>query len=290
MQLKIGIPTNDRMYHTISNIFKESEIPLVRSERYNVGYAERWKDLKIIYIRCREIPLCLESKGIDIGITTTNMLTEHSSDLDIIFDFDFGCHKMVLAAPKGVVLADFENQVIATSYPEITRKFFENKGIKGVKILKVSGAVEAYPALELAKGIVDVCETGASLRANNLEIIEDIEHAHPVLVARKGLSEAHKKEIDFIKESLVAYTHAKTARRLVCHVPEKSEYRFLEIYKKYHENLITFKLRKTVAERFEFFCKTSKLSKLLKELYECVEEVGIEIYTPNMLFYQKKGE
>ncbi len=288
MQIKIGIPSNDRLYKTIADLFKEAEIPLVRLERENMGYGKRWKDLEIIYVRCREIPLCLLSEGIDVGITTTNMLNEYNADLDTILDLDFGYHKMVLAAQHGICLSDFENSVVATSYPEITKKFFEQKGIKNVTILNVSGAVEAYPALGLAKGIVDVCETGSSLRANQLEIIEDIEEAHPVLVARKGLSIDKQKKLSFIKESLMACMQAKNARKLVCYVPQTSNDKFMEIYKTYAEDKTAFKIRKSFDEGYELFCRVPKLSKFLKELYEDVNGIGIEIYKPKMMFYQKR--
>ena len=91
-----------------------------------------------------------------------------------VVDLGFGKCRFALAAKKGY---DFYSghgvKTIATKYPNVARTFFESKGMD-VEIVKIEGSVELAPLLELSDGIVDIVETGTTLKENGLEVIEDI--------------------------------------------------------------------------------------------------------------------
>lgn len=91
-----------------------------------------------------------------------------------LIDLGFGKCKFALAAKKGCdFYSGFGVKTIATKYPNVARTFFESKGMD-VEIVKIEGSVELAPLLELSDGIVDIVETGTTLKENGLEVVEDI--------------------------------------------------------------------------------------------------------------------
>ncbi|MBQ1537913.1 MAG: ATP phosphoribosyltransferase, partial [Ruminococcus sp.] len=91
-----------------------------------------------------------------------------------VLDLGFGRCKFALATKKGSPFyGGYNVKTIATKYPNVARSFFEKKGMD-TEIIKIEGSVELAPLLELADGIVDIVETGTTLKENGLEVIEDI--------------------------------------------------------------------------------------------------------------------
>jgi ATP phosphoribosyltransferase len=111
-------------------------------------------------------------------------------------DLGIGKCKFALAVPKG---SDFYNgystKRIATKYPKVARSYFESKGMD-VQVIKIEGSVELAPLLSLADGIVDIVETGNTLRANGLEIIEEIRNISARLIVNEASMKLKKTEID----------------------------------------------------------------------------------------------
>ena len=99
---------------------------------------------------------------------------EHGGKFYEITDLGFGKCKFALAVKKGVNFYEGCGvETVATKYPEVTRSFFEAKGID-VDIVKIEGSVELAPLVGLADGIVDIVETGTTLKENGLEVYEDV--------------------------------------------------------------------------------------------------------------------
>ena len=92
-----------------------------------------------------------------------------------VLDLGFGKCRFALATKKGTdFYADsYRNRVIGTKYPEVTRAFFAKKGMD-VDIVKIEGSVELAPLLGLADGIVDIVETGSTLKENGLQVLEEV--------------------------------------------------------------------------------------------------------------------
>lgn len=108
MILRIGIPSNDRMFDTFFNLFNDAEIPLIRQNRSNFGNGKIWKDIELCYLRSRDLPLSVFNGGLDCGISTDNVLTELGIKTNPLLRFNFNFHRMVLAAPKkGSFLLNF---------------------------------------------------------------------------------------------------------------------------------------------------------------------------------------
>ncbi len=125
----------------------------------------------------KDVPAYVEHGAADIGITGKDVIREHGKELYELLDLKIGSCRLVLAVPESSGITELkeipEHCRIATSYPRITRQFFENRGIQ-VEIIKLYGSVELAPLVELSDFIVDITSTGTTLKENNLIPIAEI--------------------------------------------------------------------------------------------------------------------
>ncbi len=130
------------------------------------------QDIEVVLAKAADVVTYVEHGVCDIGITGKDTILEHGGKYYEIADLGFGKCRFALAGKKG---GDFYKgygvKTVASKYTGVTRAFFENKGMD-VDIVKIEGSVELAPLLNLADGIVDIVETGTTLRENGLEVYE----------------------------------------------------------------------------------------------------------------------
>ncbi len=147
-----------------------------------------WQYLSLVRLRPEDIPSIVETGAAIMGITGLDFILESESDVEILLGLGFGKGKIVLAVPEKSNVRDPEdlpdNAKIATKYVNITRKFFTSLG-KKVRIVKVSGSVEAMPILGAADAIVDVMSTGTTLRVHGLRPVCTILESEAKLIMTK---------------------------------------------------------------------------------------------------------
>lgn len=124
---------------------------------------------RFYFPRVFDVPVYVEN-GVDLGICGSDVVLERNNDVYVPIDLPFGKCRMSVIFPqeKEVPLEDMEGYKIATKYPEITKSFFSKNGIK-VKVLKLNGAVELAAKTGIADAIVDIVDTGNTIKANNLK-------------------------------------------------------------------------------------------------------------------------
>ena len=138
----------------------------------------------------------------DLGIVGKDTILEKGHSFYEVLDLGFGRCKFALAAPKGTDLySGYHTRMIASKYPNVTRAFFDKKGMD-VNIIKIEGSVELAPIVGLADAIVDIVETGATLKANGLEVIEDVAPISARLIVNTASMKLYQKEIDEFLERL----------------------------------------------------------------------------------------
>ncbi|ACL68980.1 ATP phosphoribosyltransferase [Halothermothrix orenii] len=146
----------------------------------------------------KDVPVYVEHGAADLGITGKDVLLEHGRNLYEMVDLGVGKCKLVVAVPesKGYKsLADIpEYSRVATSYPEIVKKFFQGKGIQ-VEVIKLNGSVELAPLVDLADVIVDISSTGTTLKKNNLIPMETIVTSSARLVVNNVSYKIKHKQI-----------------------------------------------------------------------------------------------
>ena len=134
-------------------------------------YKDEIKNNNFLLAKPKDIPAYIEHGAADIGITGKDVIREHNKNLYELLDLGFGSCDLVVAVPEQSGIENVENipehSRIATSYPEITRRYFNKIGIQ-VDIIYLSGSVELGPQVGLSDVIVDISSTGTTLRKNNL--------------------------------------------------------------------------------------------------------------------------
>ena len=131
-------------------------------------------NIEVVLAKANDVITYVEHGVCDIGVVGKDTIMEMQGKFFEMVDLGFGRCKFALATKKGSKFyGGYNVKTIATKYPNIARSFFESKGMD-VEIVKIEGSVELAPLLELSDGIVDIVETGTTLKENGLEVIEDI--------------------------------------------------------------------------------------------------------------------
>lgn len=130
--------------------------------------------LEVVLAKAPDVITYVEHGVCDIGVVGKDTIMEMGGKYFELVDLGFGKCRFALAAKAGCNFYEgYSRKTIATKYPNVARTFFESKGMD-VDIVKIEGSVELAPLLKLADGIVDIVETGSTLRENGLEAFEDI--------------------------------------------------------------------------------------------------------------------
>ncbi len=189
MKLKIGLPKGS---------LQESTRELFRRAGYAVVYGERSyypsiddPELEALLIRAQEIPRYVDHGILDVGIAGTDMIVENDADVVKVAELNYskqrlGAVRWVLAVPKDSdynSISDLEGKTIATELVNTTRKYLKKKGVRATVEFSW-GATEVKPP-DLADAIVELTETGSSLQANNLRIIDVVVESRSCLLANK---------------------------------------------------------------------------------------------------------
>lgn len=153
-------------------------------------------NIEVVLAKANDVITYVEHGVCDMGVVGKDTIMEMSGKFFELVDLGFGRCKFTLAAKRG---ADFYEgygiKTIATKYPNVARKFFEGKGMD-VDIVKIEGSVELAPLLELSNGIVDIVETGTTLKENGLEVIEDIAPISARLIVNTVSLKLRQREIE----------------------------------------------------------------------------------------------
>lgn len=155
--------------------------------------------LDAVLAKAPDVITYVERGVCDLGVVGKDTIMEQGSPFYEVLDLGFGKCRFALAVKEGTdFYGTYKTRRIATKYPNVARRFFEKKGMD-VEIIKIEGSVELAPILDLADAIVDIVETGATLKANGLVPIEDVAPVSARLVVNTAAMKLKKNEIlDFI--------------------------------------------------------------------------------------------
>ncbi len=152
--------------------------------------------IEVLYLRDDDIPHVVAMGVADIGIVGQNEVSEKRQAVDEVYKLGFGKCRISLAVPKSENYASleyFNGKRVATSYPNILRSFFDEKGIRA-EVHDIAGSVEIAPSVGLADAIFDIVSSGATLVTNGLKEVEKVFFSEAVVIANPGLS-CEKREL-----------------------------------------------------------------------------------------------
>ncbi|MDR3314713.1 MAG: ATP phosphoribosyltransferase [Oscillospiraceae bacterium] len=157
---------------------------------------------EVVLAKAQDVITYVEHGACDLGIVGKDTIVEADSGVYELLDLGFGKCRFALAGPCGVdFYAGYHERVVASKYPAVAKHFFEQKGMD-VRIIKIEGSVELAPLLGLAHAIVDIVETGSTLRENGLEVIEEIMPISARVIVNKASMKLRRAEIEGLLSDL----------------------------------------------------------------------------------------
>ena len=207
--LRIAVQSKGRLYDDTMNLLAEADIKVSSGRRTLLVQAGNFP-LEVLYLRDDDIPQSVASGVADIGVVGENEFLEREEDADIVSRLGFSKCRLSLAIPKEIDYRGvnwFNGKKIATSYPNILKRFLNTHGIEA-EIHVITGSVEISPGIGLADAIFDIVSSGSTLVSNNLREVEVVMQSEALLIGNKRLS-GDKREI--LEEMLFRFKAVKDA-------------------------------------------------------------------------------
>lgn len=139
-------------------------------------FTDEENKIKFILVKASDVPTYVEYGAADIGIVGKDTLLEEGRNLYEVLNLNFGKCKMCVCGPLEIKekLNTLNNIRVATKYPDIAREYYQTKKKQSIEIIKLHGSIELAPLVGLSEVIVDIVESGTTLKENGLSVLEEI--------------------------------------------------------------------------------------------------------------------
>lgn len=184
-------------------LFKKAALPFPDGEGRRL--VVELDGLSFLFVKDVDVPTYVEYGAADCGIAGRDVLLESGSDVYEPLDLGFGRCRLVVARPlrSSFDYASAPTVRVATKYPRVAAAHFQGKGVS-VEVVRLAGSVELAPGLGLADCIVDVVETGRTLRDNGLETVEEIAASTARLIVNRASFHARREDVSGLLRRLQA--------------------------------------------------------------------------------------
>jgi ATP phosphoribosyltransferase len=224
--LKIALPNKGRLADDSRELFGDAGLPVLRSGDRALT-ASLGGEFEALFVRAQDIPEFVADGVADVGVTGWDLVCEAARPLDRRLDLGFGECRLIAAAREDSVITNLEDIAsgsrIATSFPNITRDFFQARNQK-IEIVPISGAAEIAPLLGIAEIIVDITSTGSTLKVNGLREIGTLLTSRAQLVTKCDtvFDQPKSEALDSLIMALDSVVKARGKRYLMANIPRKS--------------------------------------------------------------------
>ena len=219
--LRIAVQSKGRLFDDTMNLLSEADIKSPSSKRTLLVQSTNFP-IEVLYLRDDDIPQTVASGVADIGIVGENEFVERGENAQIISRLGFSKCRLSLAMPKAIEyrgLDWFNGKKIATSYPNILRRFMNSKGIKA-DIHVITGSVEISPGIGLADGIFDIVSSGSTLISNNLREVEVVMKSEALLIGNWNMDEAKHSVLNEMLFRFEAVRSAQDKKYVMMNAPK----------------------------------------------------------------------
>lgn len=218
--LRIAVQSKGRLFEDTMALLAEAGIKVSSSKRTLLVQSSNFP-IEVLYLRDDDIPQSVASGVADLGIVGQNEYEERAEDAKVVRPLGFSKCRLSLAVPKGCGyygLKWFEGKKIATSYPNILRRFLEEKRLVA-DVHVITGSVEISPGIGLADAIFDIVSSGSTLVSNNLVEVETVMKSEAILIANKNLDEEKQAVLDELLFRIEAVKAAEDKKYVLMNVP-----------------------------------------------------------------------
>jgi ATP phosphoribosyltransferase len=217
--LRIGIPSKGRLAEMASELLIEAGLKFRRQER-SLFARVRDMPIEITFLRTDDIPVLCAEGAIDMGITGGDLLDETGVDLTTRLALGMGNWRLAICVLEDSKIkrpADLANCRIATSFPNVTQKYLDKHKVTA-HVVQLTGSVEVMITLGIADAIVDLVETGSTLAANRLTVLDELGRYESVLVQNPATTRTQLA--DRVVRRLEGIVIARSYSMLEYNVPE----------------------------------------------------------------------
>lgn len=200
--INIALPKG-RLGDKVYNMFERAgfECPSIREKSRKLIFENTEAGVRYFWVKPSDVAIYVERGAADIGVVGKDILMEDKTNVYELLDLGVGKCRMAVAGPKGFSY-DRDNELrVATKFVNVAREFYASSGTD-IDIIRLNGSIELAPILGLSDVIVDLVETGTTLRENNLEVIEEIAQISARLIANKASFKFKTNQIEHIVQKL----------------------------------------------------------------------------------------
>lgn len=221
--LRIAIQSKGRLNEQSMALLAGIGIDLDGTSRKFLSQASTFP-IEALFVRDDDIPRIVSDGVAQLGIVGLNEVEEKGFDVKIIKKLGFGSCRLSLAIPKGDEyngVEYFNGRRIATSYPNILKKFLAGKGVEA-KIEVINGSVEIAPAAGMADAIFDIVSSGGTLVTNGLKEVEKVFFSEAVLIGNGRLDAEEEANLDKMLFRIESANQSKDKKYLLMNIPTKA--------------------------------------------------------------------
>ena len=207
--VNIALPKG-RLGEKIYGLFAEAgfECPALLEPNRKLIFENPEKKVRYFWVKPSDVAIYVERGAADIGVAGKDILLEYEPDIYELLDLKKGKCRMAVAAPKGYTDDPSSTLKVATKFSGIAKKYYRSRG-RNIDIIHLNGSIEIAPILGLSDVIVDIVETGATLRENDLEVVEEILPISARLIANKSSYKFKSEQIEKIAAGLAQIVAAE---------------------------------------------------------------------------------
>ena len=194
--LNIALPKG-RLGEKVYAMFEAAgfECPSIKENNRKLIFENPAKGVRYFWVKPSDVAIYVERGAADLGIAGKDILLEYRPEVYELLDLGLGKCRMAVAGPRGFRERPGRALRIATKFPHIAAKYYAGKG-RDIDIIKLNGSIEIAPILGLSDVIVDIVETGKTLKENDLEVMETIVPISARLIANQA---AYQFQYDTIR-------------------------------------------------------------------------------------------
>jgi ATP phosphoribosyltransferase len=220
--IRIAVQSKGRLYEDTIALLSEAGIKIPSSKRTLLVQSPNFP-IEVLYLRDDDIPQSVATGVADLGIVGENEMVERGENVETVRRLGFSRCRLSLAIPKSIPYSGvewFEGKKIATSYPNILRKYLNDKGVKA-EIHVITGSVEISPGIGLSDAIFDIVSSGSTLVSNNLSEVETVMQSEALLIATPNLDEEKRTILQDLLFRIEAVKAAEDKKYVLMNVPSE---------------------------------------------------------------------
>ncbi|PYM39861.1 MAG: ATP phosphoribosyltransferase [Candidatus Rokuibacteriota bacterium] len=208
--LTLALPKG-RLLDPALTLLRDLGVEGIEEDSRRLIFTDPKRDLRVLFLKPADVPAYVVYGAADLGIVGKDILLEQEPDVYEPLDLGFGFCRLVVAEPRELRERDDPAKWswvrVATKYPRLTEAYFSSRGIQ-VEIVRLDGSIELAPLVGLAERIVDLVQSGETLRANGLvEVAEITRSTARVIVNRASMKTEHARVTGLIEAMRRARSH-----------------------------------------------------------------------------------